>query len=456
MYSIEEKYIITAGSLATIIVAFLLTAAPVALPSIAKAFAMNNVLQNWVDTIYLLSIAVFSIPCGKICQKYGLKKVLKLGIILFFMGTLGTGLSQDAYMLLSFRVVLGIASAILNVASIALIVESMSDDKKGPAIGIAVATVYIGIALAPILGGSLIFNYGWQSLFFATLPVILLNYYLVNKIKGEWIHENKYNFDVTGTILYSVGIVLFIYGFTRILELTGQIITLAGIILLVGFGLWELKNKNPIFEMRLFKNIRFASANLACLFSYFATFITTYVYNYHMQYIMGMDSQIAGTYLIITPLIMVGMSVISGWMIKKIRGEILAGCGLLILCVAFILMCFLSTSTPLYILLIAMTLHGIGYGLFSSPNTVLITTTVPEEESSKASASLSAMRLIGQTVSLGIFTTVFAIIMGNVAIVPEYYDLLLNSCNIIMILAVTFVFIAAVISFVGLKEKGSA
>jgi predicted RND superfamily exporter protein len=100
-----------------------------------------------------------------------------------------------------------------------------------------------------------------------------------------------------------------------------------------------------------------------------------------------------------------------------------------------------------------MTLHGIGYGLFSSPNTVLITTTVPEEESSKASASLSAMRLIGQTVSLGIFTTVFAIIMGNVPILPEYYDLLLKSCNIIMILAVAFVFIGAIISFVGLKES---
>lgn len=63
--------------------------------------------------------------------------------------------------------------------------------KKGPAIGIAVATVYIGIALAPILSGSLIFNYGWQSLFFATLPVIIINYYLVSKIKGEWIHKNE-------------------------------------------------------------------------------------------------------------------------------------------------------------------------------------------------------------------------------------------------------------------------
>lgn len=451
MYSTEEKYIIATGSLATVIVAFLLNAAPVALPSIAKSFAMNNILQNWVDTIYLLSIAVFSIPCGKICQKYGLNKILKVGIIFFLIGTLGTALSLNASMLLLFRVVLGIGSALLNVSSIALIVEAMPNEKKGPALGIAVAAVYIGIALSPILGGSLIFNFGWQSLFIATIPVILLNYYLSNKIKKEWIHYDNNKFDINGTILYSVGIVLFIYGFTRILEFTGQILTIIGIILLVIFGIWELKSSNPIFEMKLFKNIRFAAANLACLFSYFATFMITYVYNYHLQYIMGMNSQTAGLYLIITPAIMVLMSILSGYLIKKIKGEYLTGTGLIILAVAFILLCTLSNTTPLEIILIAMTLHGIGYGLFSSPNTVLITTSVPEEETSKASASLSAMRLIGQTVSLGIFTTVFAIIMSNVVIEPKYYALLIDSCHLISILAVIFVVIGAIISFLGLK-----
>lgn len=451
MYSTEEKYIIATGSLATVIVAFLLNAAPVALPSIAKSFAMNNILQNWVDTIYLLSIAVFSIPCGKICQKYGLNKILKVGIIFFLIGTLGTALSLNASILLLFRVVLGIGSALLNVSSIALIVEAMPNEKKGPALGIAVAAVYIGIALSPILGGSLIFNFGWQSLFIATIPVILLNYYLSNKIKKEWIHYDNNKFDINGTILYSVGIVLFIYGFTRILEFTGQILTIIGIILLVIFGIWELNSSNPIFEMKLFKNIRFAAANLACLFSYFATFMITYVYNYHLQYIMGMNSQTAGLYLIITPAIMVLMSILSGYLIKKIKGEYLTGTGLIILAVAFILLCTLSNTTPLEIILIAMTLHGIGYGLFSSPNTVLITTSVPEEETSKASASLSAMRLIGQTVSLGIFTTVFAIIMSNVVIEPKYYALLIDSCHNISILAVIFVVIGAIISFLGLK-----
>lgn len=451
MYSTQEKIIIATGTLSTIIVAFLLNAAPVALPSIAKAFAMNNILQNWVDTIYLLAIAVFSIPCGKICQKYGLNKILKIGLIIFLIGTVGSALSLNSSMILLFRVILGIGSALLNVASVGLIVEAMPNDKKGPAIGLVVAAVYVGIALSPIIGGSLIFNLGWQSLFIATIPVILINYYLSCRIRNDWLHDDRHNFDMTGTILYSIGIILFIYGFTRILEITGQTLSIIGIILLVFFGIWELKSKNPIFEMKLFKNIRFTAANLACLFSYFATFMMIYVYNYHLQYIMGMNSQTAGLYLIITPTIMAVMSLISGVLLKKIEGEYLTGFGMSILAVAFILLLGLNYNTSIEFIVLVMTVHGIGYGLFSSPNTLLITTSVPEEETSKASASLSAMRLIGQTVSLGIFTSVFAIVMGNVVIEAEYYDLLLHCSHIITLLAVIFVIIGAIISFFGLK-----
>lgn len=451
MYTNEEKNIIITGTLATVIVAFILNAAPVALPTIAKSFAMNNILQNWVDTIFLLAVATFSIPCGKLCQRYGTKKLLKLGLIIFFIGTLGTGISQNTTMLLIFRVILGVASAILNVSSISLIVEGISDDKKSSALGIAVAAVYVGISLAPIIGGSLIFNFGWQSLFYATLPLIILNYYFVEKINNEYKGIMNEKFDITGSILYSIGIIMFIYGFTRILELIGQIITITGVILLVMFIVWELKNKNPVFQMNLFKNIRFSMANLACLLSYFATFMITYVYNYHLQYIMGMNSQTAGLFLIITPTIMVILSLTSGYLLKKFKGEYLTGFGLIILSIAFMLLCTLNFNTPLELILLAMILHGIGYGLFSSPNTVLITTTVPVEEVPQASASLSAMRLIGQTVSLGIFTTVFAIIMGKVSILPENYGLLISSSHIISILAVVFVVIGAIISFLGLK-----
>ena len=129
----------------------------------------------------------------------------------------------------------------------------------------------------------------------------------------------------------------------------------------------------------------------------------------------------------------------------------MTGFGLIILAMAFILLSTLNNDITIELIIIAMTLHGIGYGLFSSPYTILITTSVPEEEASKASASLSATRLIGQTVSLDIFTTVFSIVMGNVAIILEYYGLLLQSSHIITILAVVFVVIGAIVSFLGLK-----
>ncbi|MDO5851373.1 MAG: MFS transporter [Methanobacteriaceae archaeon] len=451
----QENYILVSAALASVIVAFLLNAAPVALPSIAKAFAMNNILQNWVDTIYLLSIAVFSIPCGKICEKFGLKKLLKLGIIIFTIGTLGSALSQNSYMLLFFRFILGMGSAVLNVSSIALLVTAIPSNKRGKALGIAVAAVYIGMALSPILGGSLVYNLGWQGLFYATIPVLIINYYLISKVTNEWKSDKNDKLDLTGTGLYGIGIILFVYGFTTILEPTGQILTILGILLLISFGIWELKIKNPIFEIKLFKNIRFTASNLACLISYFATFMVIYILNYHFQYILGMNSQTAGLYLIIPSALMAIMSLISGSLSDKIKGEKLTGTGLLIVSIAFLILCFLNETTPLYIILIAMFLQGIGYGLFSTPNTNLIMSTVPPEEVSKASASVSTMRLIGQTISLGILTTIFAIIMGNVPIVPEYYGLLMTSSQTACIIATILCVIATVISFLGLKQPNN-
>ena len=173
--------------------------------------------------------------------------------------------------------------------------------------------------------------------------------------------------------------------------------------------------------MRLFKNARFSSSNLASLISYLATFVITYIVTYHFQYIMGLDSQISGLLLIVTPVMMAILAPISGRISDKIDPQKLAAIGMGFVTVAILILCFLNESTPLYLIIIAMFLQGIGYGMFSTPNTNAIMSSVPKEETGTASASLAAMRVIGQTLSIGLLTVIFAYIMGNVPIVPEYY-----------------------------------
>ena len=167
---------------------------------------------------------------------------------------------------------------------------------------------------------------------------------------------------------------------------------------------------------------------------------------------MGFDSQLSGLLLIVTPVMMAILAPIAGRLSDRIDPQKLAAIGMGFVTVAIGILCFLSESTPLYLILIAMFLQGIGYGLFSTPNTNAIMSSVPKEETSTASATLASMRVIGQTLSLGMLTVIFAAIMGSVAIVPKYYPLLMESSRMSCIVSVILCVIAVIASLVGLKS----
>ncbi|WP_407462707.1 MFS transporter [Methanobrevibacter sp.] len=445
-----EKSVILLAAVVSFVTAFIANIS-VALPLIARELAMSNIMQNWVATIFLLAIAALSIPLGKLTGKYGLKKSLLIGIIVTIIGCVLSCFSNTSYLLLFSRVIQGIGAAFINVASMALIVSAVPPETRGQALGLNIAGVYIGLSSAPVIGGFVIYYLGWQSIFYIMLIPLIFSLYLCLSLDGEWsMYEGS--IDKLGSIVYIIGILLFIYGFTVINTILGVIFLIVGFLLLILFAYIELRLDNPVFEVRLFKNIRFSSSNLASLISYLATFVITYIVTYHFQYIMGLDSQTSGLLLIVTPLMMAIIAPISGRISDKIDPQKLAAIGMGFVTVAILILCFLDESTPLYLIVVAMFLQGIGYGLFSTPNTNAIMSSVPKEETPTASASLAAVRVIGQTLSMGLLTVIFAFVMGNVPIVPEYYPLLIASSKISCIISAVLCVIAVSASLVGLKS----
>ena len=284
-----EKSVILLAAVVSFVTAFIANIS-VALPLIARELAMSNILQNWVATIFLLAIAALSIPLGKLTGKYGLKKSLLIGIIVTIIGCALSCFSTTSYLLLFCRVIQGIGAAFINVASMALIVSAVPPETRGQALGLNIAGVYIGLSSAPVIGGFVIYYLGWQSIFYIMLIPLVFSLYLCLSLDGEWsMYEGS--IDKLGSLVYIIGILLFIYGFTVINTILGAIFLIVGFLLLILFAYIELRLDNPVFEVRLFKNIRFSSSNLASLISYLATFVITYIVTYHFQYIMGLDSQ---------------------------------------------------------------------------------------------------------------------------------------------------------------------
>ena len=433
---------------------FAVNAVTIVIPSIASEYGMSNIIQNWVTIIFLLVVAVLSVPAGQISAKFGLKKVTNMSIILFIIISIVNVLVTTQEQFLACRFILGISLAFINVTSMAMIVSAFPPEERGNALGINITGVYVGLSLSPVLGGILNYNLGWRSVVLFGVPFLfVILALLLTKIDEEWISFKGIPLDIKGSLTYGIGMVLFMYGFTILNTQLGIVLTILGILILIIFGLIELRREYPVFNINFFKNHKFLSANFASLCAYLATYAVTTILNYHLQYIKGFDSQTAGLILLVAPLCQVVLAPIAGRLSDKYVPQILAAIGMALGTISLFLFSSLNGQTPLEFLILSMIIYGIGFGLFSPPNTNVIMGSVPPKDTSVASAAVATMRTVGQAMSMGILTLVFAFVMGNVPISEEVYPLLISSCQITCIICVVLCVASVFASFVGIKSE---
>ena len=433
---------------------FAVNAVMVVIPSIAAEFHMSNIVQNWAVIIFLLVVAVLSVPAGQISGKYGLKKVTIISVVLFIIISIVNVLVTSSEQFLLCRLILGISLAFFNVTSMAMVVTVFDPEERGKALGVTITGVYVALSLSPVLGGVLNYQLGWRSVILFGVPFLLvILVLLLTKIDEEWITFENVPLDVKGSAAYGLGMVLFIYGFTILNTHLGAILSVLGIIILIIFGLVELRQAHPVFDIRFFKNRKFLSSNFASLCAYLATFAVTTILNYHLQYIKGYDSQTAGIILLAAPLCQVVLAPIAGRLSDRYVPQILAAIGMGLGTVSLCLFSFLNEATSIEFLIVSMIIYGVGFGLFSPPNTNVIMSSVPPKDTSVASASVATMRTVGQAMSLGLLTLVFAFIMGDVPIVEQYYPLLISSCQITCLICVALCIASVFASLVGIKSK---
>lgn len=449
-----ETYVILISFLTSFFGVFLSNGIIIGVPAIANDFAMNNVIQNWIPTIFFLVMAVFTVPAGQISGKFGVKKSLFIGVIVFLIGSTGAALSFSTESFMLFRIIQGASVAFINVSAMAMVVSAVKPQNRGKALGFTVTGVYLATSLSPVICGFLVYNLGWRSIFYVVIPFLVLCIVLIIlKVPQEWQTYKDDKIDKIGSIIYSIGILLFIYGFTNLINTNGLVCTMTGIVLLVIFAAWELRQKSPVFNMNLFKNTKFTSSNIAALCSYLAIMVVTTILNYHFQYVRGWNAQMAGLVLIVTPIIMAILAPNTGKLSDRIHPQKLAAAGMAIATIALLILTFLNKDTPLYLVILAMVLQGIGMGLFSSPNMNAIMSSVPPKDAPTASASQATMRTIGQTMSLGLLTLIFAWIMGNLALSTQYADLIVKSSQIICTICMFACLVSIFASLVGIKSK---
>jgi EmrB/QacA subfamily drug resistance transporter len=425
-----KRYIVLVISTATgFITPFLSAAVNIALPTIGREFSMEAVVMTWVGTIFFLSIAVVQVPCGRLADIFGRKKLFVIGLLLTIFASLLGALANSVVMLLVSLALMGMGSGIMFNNSISILTSVFPAEMRGRVLGISTAGTYAGLSMGPYIGGALTRAFGWQSIFMLAgfLSVVLLSLVFYS-LKGEWREAEGEKFDIVGSFTYAVSIVLFMYGFSSLPDLRGIILFVLGVTGLVLFVRWEARTDSPIFNLDLFrKNKVFFFSSLAVFISYIATFAVSFLLSLYLQYIKELSPQMAGLVLITASVLMAIMTPISGRISDKIEPRLVASVGMSLNCVALFLLVFLGNDTYIWYIMIALAINGLGIGIFASPNTNAIMGSVEKKSLGVAAGTLGTMRTAGMMVSMGIMMIIFSMYIGQAEITPEYYPQFLTS-----------------------------
>ena len=417
---------------------FMGAAINIALPQISNEFSMSAVNLSWVAMSFLLASAIFLIPVGKVADIIGRKKVFLWGNGIFLIASccctvIPHQFEGSALLLISFRFLQGIGSAMILGTNMAIIVSAFPPQERGKMIGLNVSAVYLGLTVAPVLGGLLTQTLGWRSIFYINIlaSVIAISAFLAF-VRNEWKDAAHESFDSKGSLLYMISIFTMMLGLSKIPETYAIVLFAIGITLLVIFIMYESNITFPIVPIQLFfKNRIFLLSNLTALINYAATFAITFIMSLYLQYVKGLSPRDAGTILIAQPAMMVLVASFAGRLSDKYEPRILSSIGMALIVVGLVMLIALGEHTTTAYIVSCLLLVGVGFGFFSSPNTNAVMGSVAKNQLGLASAMTGTMRILGQMTSMAIATMVIHLMIGTQKISHENIGLFVSSTTLI-------------------------
>ena len=395
----------------------------ISIPFIAEDFQTPAASLSWIMSALMLTNVALNVPFGKFADLWERRKVFNLGTIIFAVASLLGAFAPSFGILIGIRVLQGIGAAMFISTNFAILLDVFPGRERGRVLGLTVMCTYIGLAIGPVIGGFITHYLSWRAIFVVTSAVALIVFIVAmtsaSKLpKAKDVSAKSVSINPVSNILYIAAMLMFMYGFTVFGQHLYSYFFLAiGIILLVIFAWHELRTTTPIIEVRLFKgNPNFIFSNLAALLNYAATGTISYVMTIYLVVVRGFQPDVAGLLLIIQPALMAIFSPIMGKLSDKRSPFIISSVGMAICALCQLLFVFLSETTSLIYVGLVLAIIGFGFGVFSSPNTNAILSSVSQKDSGVANSILATMRIIGQLSSMAIITIVMYFTIGNALI----------------------------------------
>ncbi len=412
--------------------AFVGSALTVALPALGKEFSLNASQLGWVITTYILPMAILLLPMGRLADLAGRKRLFFLGNLIFTVTSVLSVLARGPVLFFFSRFLQGVGASMISSNSAAILSAVTPPTKRGQALGINTAMVYLGLSVGPFVGGILISLWGWRLIYLVTIGFGILNTLLIPRLLPQENLKKGHPFDLTGAALYSLALFLFIPGTAKLPFLTGFLLLLGSLSLVPLFLFQQRRSPFPLIDKSLLRgNSLFLLTNLTTFIHYASIWASSFLLTLYLQNVRSLSPQTTGLILLTQPVIMFLLSPITGSLSDRMEPRILASSGMVLTTLSLASMAFLTPSTPLSLVVGSLLLLGFGYGLFSSPNTNAIMGSVEKKDFGFAAASLGTMRLTGQSLSMSLAMVVLALIVGNRPLTQEASPQLVQAMRVV-------------------------
>ncbi|HSG18812.1 MAG TPA: DHA2 family efflux MFS transporter permease subunit [Anaerolineae bacterium] len=385
----------------------------VALPTLSRSFDSSFAVVQWVVLAYLLTISTLLLSVGRLGDMIGKKPIYATGFVVFTIGSMLCGVAPTVYWLIAFRVVQGLGAVMIVALGLAILTEAFPANERGKALGIGGATVSVGIVVGPVLGGLLLGAFSWRWIFYVNVPVGIAGTLLTLRYVPGLKPAGGQRFDLLG------GITLFISLFSLLMALTwGQdlgffdrrvLLLLAGAAVFgVVFVVVESRVKQPMIDLRLFRDGQFSVGLVTGFVTFVAIAGTTLLLPFYLENVLGYEPRQVGLLLAVVPISLGITAPISGTLSDRFGTRLITVIGLAVLVLGYYALSTLNVETGAVVFVLLFLPIGIGMGIFQSPNNSAILGSAPQGRLGIVSGTLAATRTIGQTAGIALLGALWA------------------------------------------------
>jgi EmrB/QacA subfamily drug resistance transporter len=386
----------------------------VALPTLQRELGATQGELQWVVDAYILVFAGLLFSWGVIGDRIGRRWVLLIGLSIFTVGSVLAAFSDSPIELIGWRAVMGIGGAAVQPTTLAVITNVFPPRERGRAIGVWAGTAGIAVAGGPLAGGVVLEHYWWGAVFLIGVPVAVLGIGAVLAFVPESRDPSPGRLDVPGVLLSIVALVGLVYGIIRGgsgagWTTPGVLVPLVGGILLLGLFIWlQRRSTHPALDVSLFRNPAFSAAAGALGLNFFALLGATFYLVYYLQGVLGFTPLESGAALIPVALGMALMAPRSSGLAERFGAKAVCASGFVLIALSFLGVQLLDLATPVWLLVVVLSVQGVGMGAVMAPATESIMSVVPREKAGAGAAVNNSVRQVGGALGVAILGSVLA------------------------------------------------